>query len=108
MEGPGFELQVVPAFSDDAQSSKMADGMLSLSWNNHRATFCHILATLREKWLGGEMPSGFSGLEGYTGSDGGQDLHPSSQAPAAHQLALKHDNDEMDTCWSRRQDSDFL
>ncbi|XP_063864405.1 broad-complex core protein isoforms 1/2/3/4/5-like isoform X2 [Scylla paramamosain] len=27
----------------------MADGMLSLSWNNHRATFCHILATLREK-----------------------------------------------------------
>ncbi|XP_069173764.1 zinc finger and BTB domain-containing protein 14 isoform X16 [Procambarus clarkii] len=28
---------------------KMADGMLSLSWNNHRATFCHILSTLREK-----------------------------------------------------------
>nr|XP_045582614.1 zinc finger and BTB domain-containing protein 7A-like isoform X5 [Procambarus clarkii] len=27
----------------------MADGMLSLSWNNHRATFCHILSTLREK-----------------------------------------------------------
>ncbi|XP_045582579.1 protein bric-a-brac 1 isoform X9 [Procambarus clarkii] len=27
----------------------MGDGMLSLSWNNHRATFCHILATLREK-----------------------------------------------------------
>ncbi|XP_045112939.1 zinc finger and BTB domain-containing protein 7A-like isoform X9 [Portunus trituberculatus] len=39
-----------------------------------------------QTWLGGEMPSGFSGLEGYTGSDGGQDLHPSSQAPAAHQL----------------------
>ncbi|KAK8744046.1 hypothetical protein OTU49_000980 [Cherax quadricarinatus] len=27
----------------------MGDGMLSLSWNNHKATFCHILATLREK-----------------------------------------------------------
>ncbi|XP_071514979.1 uncharacterized protein [Panulirus ornatus] len=27
----------------------MGDGMLSLSWNNHRATFCHILSTLREK-----------------------------------------------------------
>ncbi|KAK8744071.1 hypothetical protein OTU49_000987 [Cherax quadricarinatus] len=27
----------------------MAEGMLSLSWNNHRATFCHILSTLREK-----------------------------------------------------------
>ncbi|XP_045113038.1 zinc finger protein 513-like isoform X7 [Portunus trituberculatus] len=27
----------------------MGDGMLSLYWNNHRATFCHILATLREK-----------------------------------------------------------
>ncbi|XP_042216127.1 zinc finger and BTB domain-containing protein 7B-like isoform X24 [Homarus americanus] len=26
-----------------------SDGMLSLSWNNHKATFCHILATLREK-----------------------------------------------------------
>ncbi|XP_071530926.1 uncharacterized protein [Panulirus ornatus] len=26
-----------------------ADGMLSLSWNNHKATFCHILSTLREK-----------------------------------------------------------
>ncbi|XP_069173774.1 zinc finger and BTB domain-containing protein 7A isoform X15 [Procambarus clarkii] len=25
------------------------DGMLSLSWNNHKATFCHILSTLREK-----------------------------------------------------------
>ncbi|XP_045112941.1 zinc finger and BTB domain-containing protein 7B-like isoform X11 [Portunus trituberculatus] len=41
-----------------------------------------------QTWLGGEMPSGFSGLEGYTGSDGGQDLHPSSQAPAAHQLVV--------------------
>ncbi|KAK8376169.1 hypothetical protein O3P69_008704 [Scylla paramamosain] len=40
-----------------------------------------------QTWLGGgEMPSGFSGLEGYTGSEGGQDLHPPSQAPAAHQL----------------------
>jgi len=28
---------------------KMGDGMLSLSWNNHKATFCHILSTLREK-----------------------------------------------------------
>ncbi|KAG0711192.1 Longitudinals lacking protein, isoform G [Chionoecetes opilio] len=28
---------------------RMGDGMLSLYWNNHRATFCHILATLREK-----------------------------------------------------------
>ncbi|KAK7006508.1 hypothetical protein SK128_025695 [Halocaridina rubra] len=27
----------------------MADGLLSLSWNNHKATFCHILSTLREK-----------------------------------------------------------
>ncbi|XP_069997013.1 protein tramtrack, alpha isoform isoform X12 [Penaeus vannamei] len=27
----------------------MGDGMLSLYWNNHKATFCHILATLREK-----------------------------------------------------------
>ncbi|XP_042892412.1 zinc finger protein 768-like isoform X5 [Penaeus japonicus] len=27
----------------------MTDGMLSLSWNNHKATFCHILSTLREK-----------------------------------------------------------
>ncbi|XP_069999038.1 zinc finger and BTB domain-containing protein 7B isoform X11 [Penaeus vannamei] len=27
----------------------MGDGMLSLSWNNHKATFCHILSTLREK-----------------------------------------------------------
>ncbi|XP_069944067.1 zinc finger and BTB domain-containing protein 7A isoform X11 [Cherax quadricarinatus] len=26
-----------------------SDGMLSLSWNNHKATFCHILSTLREK-----------------------------------------------------------
>lgn len=25
------------------------DGMLSLSWNNHKTTFCHILSTLREK-----------------------------------------------------------
>ncbi|XP_050687082.1 broad-complex core protein isoforms 1/2/3/4/5-like isoform X10 [Eriocheir sinensis] len=24
-------------------------GLLSLSWNNHKATFCHILSTLREK-----------------------------------------------------------
>merc|ERR1711915_1034362 len=29
--------------------SKMGDGMLSLSWNNHKSTFCHILANLREK-----------------------------------------------------------
>ncbi|XP_064092716.1 zinc finger protein 236-like isoform X27 [Macrobrachium nipponense] len=27
----------------------MSDGMLSLSWNNHKATFCHVLSTLREK-----------------------------------------------------------
>ncbi|XP_042233587.1 protein jim lovell-like isoform X11 [Homarus americanus] len=27
----------------------MGDGLLSLSWNNHKATFCHILSTLREK-----------------------------------------------------------
>ncbi|XP_066970395.1 zinc finger and BTB domain-containing protein 14-like isoform X4 [Macrobrachium rosenbergii] len=27
----------------------MGDGMLSLSWNNHKATFCHILANLRDK-----------------------------------------------------------
>ncbi|KAK3869674.1 hypothetical protein Pcinc_025036 [Petrolisthes cinctipes] len=27
----------------------MADGLLSLSWNNHKATFCHILSTLRDK-----------------------------------------------------------
>ncbi|XP_071530976.1 uncharacterized protein [Panulirus ornatus] len=27
----------------------MADGMLSLSWNNHSATFCHTLASLRAK-----------------------------------------------------------
>jgi len=27
----------------------MGDGMLSLYWNNHKATFCHILSTLREK-----------------------------------------------------------
>ncbi|XP_045112923.1 protein tramtrack, beta isoform-like isoform X1 [Portunus trituberculatus] len=27
----------------------MADGMLSLSWNNHSTTFTHTLATLREK-----------------------------------------------------------
>lgn len=31
------------------QNFTMADGMLSLSWNNHKATFCHILSTLREK-----------------------------------------------------------
>ncbi|KAK8376164.1 hypothetical protein O3P69_008704 [Scylla paramamosain] len=43
-----------------------------------------------QTWLGGgEMPSGFSGLEGYTGSEGGQDLHPPSQAPAAHQLQCR-------------------
>ncbi|XP_069944145.1 zinc finger and BTB domain-containing protein 17 isoform X2 [Cherax quadricarinatus] len=27
----------------------MAEGMLSLSWNNHSATFCHTLASLRAK-----------------------------------------------------------
>ncbi|XP_045582841.1 zinc finger and BTB domain-containing protein 14 isoform X3 [Procambarus clarkii] len=27
----------------------MTDGMLSLSWNNHSATFCHTLASLRAK-----------------------------------------------------------
>ncbi|XP_037796616.1 zinc finger and BTB domain-containing protein 7A-like isoform X2 [Penaeus monodon] len=27
----------------------MGDGMLSLSWNNHSATFCHTLSTLRAK-----------------------------------------------------------
>ncbi|XP_064121262.1 protein abrupt-like isoform X35 [Macrobrachium nipponense] len=27
----------------------MTDGLLSLSWNNHKTTFCHILSTLREK-----------------------------------------------------------
>ncbi|KAK7074628.1 hypothetical protein SK128_008416 [Halocaridina rubra] len=27
----------------------MGDGMLSLSWNNHKSTFCHILANLRDK-----------------------------------------------------------
>ncbi|XP_045112938.1 zinc finger and BTB domain-containing protein 7A-like isoform X8 [Portunus trituberculatus] len=47
-----------------------------------------------QTWLGGEMPSGFSGLEGYTGSDGGQDLHPSSQAPAAHQLMSPGNSDQ--------------
>ncbi|XP_042894412.1 oocyte zinc finger protein XlCOF7.1-like [Penaeus japonicus] len=26
----------------------MGDGMLSLSWNNHSSTFCHMLATLRD------------------------------------------------------------
>ncbi|XP_071515112.1 uncharacterized protein [Panulirus ornatus] len=26
----------------------MAEGMLSLSWNNHSSTFCHMLSTLRE------------------------------------------------------------
>ncbi|XP_042233089.1 zinc finger protein 408-like isoform X3 [Homarus americanus] len=26
----------------------MAEGMLSLSWNNHRSTFCHMLSTLRD------------------------------------------------------------
>ncbi|KAK8376167.1 hypothetical protein O3P69_008704 [Scylla paramamosain] len=46
-----------------------------------------------QTWLGGgEMPSGFSGLEGYTGSEGGQDLHPPSQAPAAHQLMERENN----------------
>ncbi|KAK8376177.1 hypothetical protein O3P69_008704 [Scylla paramamosain] len=46
-----------------------------------------------QTWLGGgEMPSGFSGLEGYTGSEGGQDLHPPSQAPAAHQLVERETN----------------
>ncbi|KAK8376178.1 hypothetical protein O3P69_008704 [Scylla paramamosain] len=50
-----------------------------------------------QTWLGGgEMPSGFSGLEGYTGSEGGQDLHPPSQAPAAHQLVER----ETHTQWS--------
>ncbi|XP_050686716.1 protein bric-a-brac 1-like isoform X3 [Eriocheir sinensis] len=40
-----------------------------------------------QTWLGGgEMPSGFSGLEGYAGAEGTQDLHAPSQAPAAHQL----------------------
>ncbi|KAG0728453.1 Broad-complex core protein isoform 6 [Chionoecetes opilio] len=40
-----------------------------------------------QTWLGGgDIPSGFSGLEGYTGGEGGQDLHAPSQAPAAHQL----------------------
>ncbi|XP_069173679.1 protein tramtrack, beta isoform isoform X6 [Procambarus clarkii] len=29
--------------------AKMTDGMLSLSWNNHSATFCHTLASLRAK-----------------------------------------------------------
>ncbi|XP_045112935.1 protein glass-like isoform X5 [Portunus trituberculatus] len=52
-----------------------------------------------QTWLGGEMPSGFSGLEGYTGSDGGQDLHPSSQAPAAHQL-VGLNTDPVLTCAS--------
>ncbi|KAK8376182.1 hypothetical protein O3P69_008704 [Scylla paramamosain] len=48
-----------------------------------------------QTWLGGgEMPSGFSGLEGYTGSEGGQDLHPPSQAPAAHQLVEQGSNSE--------------
>ncbi|XP_069943911.1 protein tramtrack, beta isoform isoform X5 [Cherax quadricarinatus] len=27
----------------------MADGMLSLSWNNHSSTFCHMLSQLRHK-----------------------------------------------------------
>ncbi|XP_066970918.1 longitudinals lacking protein, isoforms H/M/V-like isoform X11 [Macrobrachium rosenbergii] len=34
--------------TDEKKIAKM-DGMLSLYWNNHKATFCHILATLREK-----------------------------------------------------------
>ncbi|XP_042868445.1 protein tramtrack, beta isoform-like isoform X6 [Penaeus japonicus] len=34
-------------FLDD--QSTMGDGMLSLSWNNHSATFCHTLSTLRAK-----------------------------------------------------------
>lgn len=35
----------------------MGDGMLSLSWNNHKATFCHILSTLREKVCGRNQSS---------------------------------------------------
>ncbi|XP_064089115.1 zinc finger protein 37-like [Macrobrachium nipponense] len=27
---------------------RMADGMLSLAWNNHSSTFCHMLSNLRE------------------------------------------------------------
>ncbi|KAB7498853.1 Longitudinals lacking protein [Armadillidium nasatum] len=27
----------------------MADGLLSLCWNNHRSTFCHVISTLRQK-----------------------------------------------------------
>ncbi|KAK8376234.1 hypothetical protein O3P69_008732 [Scylla paramamosain] len=27
-------------------------GLLSLSWNNHNATFCHSLSTFREKVTG--------------------------------------------------------
>lgn len=47
-----------------------------------KSSFCFL-----PQWLGGgEIPSGFSGLEGYTGGEGAQDLHASSQAPAAHQL----------------------
>uniref|UniRef100_A0A0P4WA03 BTB domain-containing protein n=1 Tax=Scylla olivacea TaxID=85551 RepID=A0A0P4WA03_SCYOL len=59
-----------------------------------------------QTWLGGgEMPSGFSGLEGYTGSEGGQDLHPPSQAPAAHQLVEREANFE----WTdgRRTEEDW-
>ncbi|XP_071515131.1 uncharacterized protein [Panulirus ornatus] len=29
--------------------SKMTDGLLSLSWNNHSTTFCHMLSQLRQK-----------------------------------------------------------
>ncbi|XP_047492186.1 protein jim lovell-like isoform X5 [Penaeus chinensis] len=29
--------------------SRMGEGMLSLSWNNHSSTFCHMLSSLREK-----------------------------------------------------------
>lgn len=38
-----------PSLSVLKYYDKMGDGMLSLSWNNHKATFCHILSTLREK-----------------------------------------------------------
>ncbi|XP_050686721.1 zinc finger protein 513-like isoform X8 [Eriocheir sinensis] len=48
-----------------------------------------------QTWLGGgEMPSGFSGLEGYAGAEGTQDLHAPSQAPAAHQLMERENNCE--------------
>ncbi|XP_050686723.1 protein glass-like isoform X9 [Eriocheir sinensis] len=48
-----------------------------------------------QTWLGGgEMPSGFSGLEGYAGAEGTQDLHAPSQAPAAHQLVEQGSNSQ--------------